>query len=730
MATPTISLTLRQDLDRKLTWQEGDANFMNLRSAIVSLLPTATGNSGLYLSNNGTDIIWQSLPAIPPFLPTQTGNSGKFLRTDGSNPYWEIVPTWMANPMATAGDIIVGGFEGAAGRLAIGSAGQTLTVLDGNTIGWRTLLPSNIGQTGKFLTTNGTDNSWVSISTLPAMSGTTTNKLLSNNGTTSLWINNTTPPDATGQAGKFLTNDGFISSWASILQVPALTGQGGKILTNDGASHYWSTPSIVYPSLTGNSGKFLSTNGSTVSWQDPPTGFTNPMSTYADIIVGYTGGNAVRLGPGSDGQVLSVTSAYDPVPNATVKKLQWISLTGYLSNPMTTQGDTIYGGIAGAPTRLALGGSGSILVSNGSTPSWLGVGSNQQVLTSNGSTPYWLSMTIVPSVAGHSGTWLYTDGSSAYWTTFTTIPAQSTHSGQYLTTDGTSVSWATVPVGFTNPMTTVGDIIVGTSGGAAGRVSAGSTGQVLTIVSGSPSWQPNVTGLPTQTGNNGKFLSTNGSVASWTQVYQVPTVVGQNGLFLGNDGINYSWMTLPNQLPTVTGQAGKYLSNDGTSSSWVPYNGLPNLLGNSGKILTTDGVTPFWTTPSAAGANSLGRVPIVVTSSVLAILAQEIMTVDTTCKTYQLQTISANTPCRVRIYGTYAAATADLLRSPSLDPTGNHGMYAEIVLTNANPSWIVTPVVTVANDDTITSTNTYITITNNGSSIQAVQLNLGLLKME
>ena len=700
MAIPNISLTLRQTLDRKLTWQEGDANFINLRSAIVNL------------------------------IPTQTGNSGKFLKTDGNNFYWDIVPTWMANPMASAGDIIVGGFNGAAGKLAIGLTGQSLTVLDGNKIGWKTLLPDNTGQAGNFLTTNGIDNSWVSISTLPTMSGLTNNKLLSNNGTIGIWINNTAPPDATGQSGKFLTNDGSISSWTSILQVPALTGQSGKILTTDGASHYWSTTTIVYPSLTGNSGKFLSTNGSAVSWIDPPTGFTNPMSTYADLIVGYTGGNAVRLGPGSDGQVLGVTSTYDPVPNATVKKLQWISLTGYLTNPMTTQGDTIYGGAFGAPSRLNIGGNGAIYLSNGFNPYWLTIGSNQQVLASNGSSPYWLSMTIVPPVTGHSGSWLYTDGSSAFWTTFTTIPTQTTHNGQYLTTDGSSVSWATVPVGFTNPMTSSGDIIVGTAGGAAGRVSAGSNGQVLTIVLGSPAWQPSVVGLPTETGNNGKFLSTDGSVASWTQVYQVPTVVGQNGLFLGNDGTNYSWMALPNQLPTVTGQAGKYLSNNGSSSSWVPYNGLPVLLGNSGKILTTDGVTSFWTTPSAVGANSLGRVPIVVISSVLAILAQEIKTVDTTCKTYQIQTISSDTPCRVRIYGTYAAASADLLRSASLDPTGNHGMYAEIVLTNANPSWIVTPIVTVANDDTITNTNTYITITNNGSSTKAIQLNLGLLKME
>jgi hypothetical protein len=279
-------------------------------------------------------------------------------------------------------------------------------------------------------------------------------------------------------------------------------------------------------------------------------------------------------------------------------------------------------------------------------------------------------------------------------------------------------------------MTSVGDLISGQSGGTAGRLAAGSNNQILTIVGGSPAWAAPPVGLPTQTGNNNRFLKTDGTTAAWTQIYQVPTVVGNDGLFLGNDGTNYSWIAVPNTIPTMGGQAGKYLTNDGSTAYWTPYSGLPSITGNSGKILTTDGVTSFWVDPASAGSGVLSRLPIVVTTNSLAILAGEIRTVDTTCKTFQLHAISSDTPCRVRIYGTYAAASADYLRSASLDPSGNHGMYTEIVLTQANLSWVMSPIPTCSNEDTVPTTNSYISIINNGSSTKTITLTLSLLKME
>jgi hypothetical protein len=50
------------------------------------------------------------------------------------------------------------------------------------------------------------------------------------------------------------------------------------------------------------------------------------------------------------------------------------------------------------------------------------------------------------------------------------------------------LSWATASGGFTDPMTTNGDIII-RSGDAANRLGIGSTGQVLTVLGGLPSWQ-------------------------------------------------------------------------------------------------------------------------------------------------------------------------------------------------------------------------------------------------
>ena len=47
-------------------------------------LPTQTGNSGKYLTTDGTDLSWAAVDA----LPSQTDNSGKFLTTDGTDASW------------------------------------------------------------------------------------------------------------------------------------------------------------------------------------------------------------------------------------------------------------------------------------------------------------------------------------------------------------------------------------------------------------------------------------------------------------------------------------------------------------------------------------------------------------------------------------------------------------------------------------------------------------------
>ena len=50
-------------------------------------LPPQTGQSGKFLTTNGTDPAWSTIEA----LPSQSGQGGKFLSTDGTTASWETL---------------------------------------------------------------------------------------------------------------------------------------------------------------------------------------------------------------------------------------------------------------------------------------------------------------------------------------------------------------------------------------------------------------------------------------------------------------------------------------------------------------------------------------------------------------------------------------------------------------------------------------------------------------
>ena len=86
----------------------------------------------------------------------------------------------------------------------------------------------------------------------------------------------------------------------------------------------------------------------------------NPMTTQGDIIVGGTGGDPTRLGIGSAGEVLKVNSSGTGLEYGTGGG------SGDMTNPMTTAGDVIVGGVSGTPTRLGMGTAGQVLKVNAS----------------------------------------------------------------------------------------------------------------------------------------------------------------------------------------------------------------------------------------------------------------------------------------------------------------------------------------------------------------------------
>jgi hypothetical protein len=103
------------------------------------------------------------------------------------------------------------------------------------------------------------------------------------------------------------------------------------------------------------------------------------------------------------------------------------------------------------------------------------------------------------------------------------VPSQTGNSGKYLTTNGTVSSWATtvVPADYSAK----GVILVGTGSGTYVAQSVGTNGQVLTANSAQADgveWTT-LDALPSQTGNAGKYLTTNGSAASWSTIVTDPT---------------------------------------------------------------------------------------------------------------------------------------------------------------------------------------------------------------
>jgi len=116
-----------------------------------------------------------------------------------------------------------------------------------------------------------------------------------------------------------------------------------------------------------------------------------------------------------------------------------------------------------------------------------------------------------------------------------------------LSWNGTTIDWASVP-----SVTSAGNLTGGgaytvvyqTSVGVTAYVTNGTTGQVLTAATGgAPTWTT-INALPSQTGNAGKYLSTDGTNASWENTgASAAGVIWENTLIIA---ANYTLTTSKN----------------------------------------------------------------------------------------------------------------------------------------------------------------------------------------
>ena len=103
------------------------------------------------------------------------------------------------------------------------------------------------------------------------------------------------------------------------------------------------------------------------------------------------------------------------------------------------------------------------------------------------------------------------------------------------------------------------------------------------------------TSVAAQTGTGSTFVM-NTSPTLVTPVLGVATATSINGTTIPSSKTLVATDSTAFVVPTQTGNSGKYLTTDGTTSSWGAVNALPSQTGNSGKYLTTNGTAASWST--------------------------------------------------------------------------------------------------------------------------------------
>jgi hypothetical protein len=382
-------------------------------------------------------------------------------------------------------------------------------------------------------------------STLAVSSGGTgaatlaANNVLLGNGTSAV---QTVAP---GTAGNILVSDGttWISGSAATASLPTQTGNSSKYLTTDGTNASWNAS-------TGSGTVVLSTSPTLVSpTLGTPTSVTLTNATGLPISTGVSGlatGIATFLAtPSSANLITAVTDetgtgslVFATSPTLVTPLLGTptsgilTNCTGYtyanLSGTVPTWNQNTTGTAAGLSTTLAVssGGTGTttlavnnVLLGNGtSAVQTVAPGTSGNILVSDGTT--WISGSAatasLPLQTGNNGKYLTTDGTNASW-------SASTGSGNVvLSTSPTLVSPAlgTPSSGdLSNATNAVGYSLKSASTTIAiSSATAPTSGQVLTATSSTAATWQTVSSLPAQTGNTGKYLTTDGSSASWSTI--------------------------------------------------------------------------------------------------------------------------------------------------------------------------------------------------------------------
>ena len=142
------------------------------------------------------------------------------------------------------------------------------------------------------------------------------------------------------------------------------------------------------------------------------------------------------------------------------------------------------------------------------------------------------------------------------------------------------------------PQGTVKSVRVQAGTGLSSSTSTAQTETLNTTISIASGYK-----LPTTTewGNKQDALTTQTAYTSKGSATKVPQITTNS---LGQvTGITEVTITHPTEIPSQSGNSGKFLTTNGSTVSWATVNALPSQSGQSGKFLTTNGTNASWAAP-------------------------------------------------------------------------------------------------------------------------------------
>lgn len=255
-----------------LTHNEVDANFTNLNTdklqsggtaAALTITSatisggTITGITDLAIADGGTGAS-TAQAAINALSGSVT--SGSYLRGNGTN---VVMSTIQAGDVPTLNQNTTGTASNVTGTVAIANGGTGQTTASS---AFNVLAPSQTGNSGKYLTTNGTNTSWATISsagtvtsvaaTVPAFLSVSGSPITTS-GTLAISYSGTALPVANGGTGITSFGSG-VATWlgtpSSANLAAAVTGETGS-----GALVFGTSPTLTTPNI--NSAQIATVSG-------------------------------------------------------------------------------------------------------------------------------------------------------------------------------------------------------------------------------------------------------------------------------------------------------------------------------------------------------------------------------------------------------------------------------------------------------------------------------------